>query len=123
MYGVLSYLVTQRSREIGLRMALGASTASVVRLVVHRGLGLTGIGVAVGLALAWVATRSVSALPYGVAATDPATFAGVIGLLGAIALGACLLPAVRASRVDPMSVLRQEYKPFTRRSASTRRTH
>jgi len=108
LYGVLSYAVTQRSRELGLRMALGASAGSVMRMVVWRGLALTATGLAIGLGFAWVGARALSALLYGVTAGDPATFAAVVGALGTIALAACYLPARRASRVDPMVVLRDE---------------
>jgi putative ABC transport system permease protein len=108
LYGVLSYAVTQRSREIGLRMALGASAASVIRMIVGRGLALTGIGLAIGLVSAWAATRAMKNLLYGVAATDPLTFVSVAALLALIALIACYAPARRASRVDPIVVLREE---------------
>ena len=108
LYGVLSYAVTQRSREIGLRMALGASGSSVVRMVVRHGLLLTGIGIAIGLAGSWAATRSLKNLLYGVSATDPVTFAEVAALLTLIALAACWIPARRASKVDPITVLREE---------------
>jgi predicted permease len=108
LYGVLSYAVTQRAREIGLRMALGASGSNVVAMVVRHGLALTGIGIAIGLAGSWAATRSLKNLLYGVTATDPATFTEVAALLTLIALAACWIPARRASRVDPIKVLRQE---------------
>ncbi len=108
LYGVLSYSVTQRSREIGLRIALGATGSSVVRMIVGRGLALTGIGLAIGLVTAWAATRAMKNLLYGVAATDPLTFAAVAALLGLIALIACWAPARRASHVDPIVVLREE---------------
>jgi predicted permease len=108
LYGVLSYAVTQRSREIGLRMALGASAASVIRMIIARGLALTGIGLAIGLVAAWLATRAMKNLLYGVAATDPFTFGAVAFLLAFIALIACWAPARRASRVDPIVVLREE---------------
>jgi len=108
LYGVLSYAVTQRSREIGIRMALGATAASVIRMIVGRGLALTGIGLAIGLVSAWAATRAMKNLLYGVAATDPLTFGAVAALLGLIALIACYAPARRASRVDPIVVLREE---------------
>jgi predicted permease len=108
LYGVLSYSVTQRSREIGLRMALGASASSVIRMIVGRGLALTGAGLAIGLVTAWFATRALKNLLYGVAATDPTTFAMVASLLAIIALIACWAPARRASRVDPITVLREE---------------
>ena len=98
LYGVLSYAVTQRAREIGLRMALGASGSSVVAMVVRHGLALTGIGIAIGLAGSWAATRSLKNLLYGVTATDPVTFAEVAALLTLIALAACWIPARRASK-------------------------
>jgi putative ABC transport system permease protein len=108
LYGVLSFGVAQRAREIGLRMALGASSGSVTRLVIARGLGLTALGVAIGLTLATLVTRILGALLYGVAATDPMTYLGVVGLLAVVSLAACSLPALRAARVDPMDVLRQD---------------
>jgi predicted permease len=108
LYGVLSYAVTQRSREIGLRMALGATAREVVGMVIGRGLALTGAGVAIGLALSAGGTRAMKTLLYGVDAIDPATFAGVSALLCAIAVLACWAPARRASRVDPMVVLRED---------------
>jgi predicted permease len=108
LYGVLSYGVTQRAREIGLRMALGASGTSVVAMVVRHGLALTGIGIAIGLAGSWAATRSLKNLLYGVTATDPATFGEVAALLTLIAFAACWIPARRASKVDPITVLREE---------------
>ena len=108
LYGVLSYAVTQRSREIGLRMALGASASSVMRMIVGRGLALTGIGLVIGLGTAWAATRAMKNLLYGVGATDPLTFAAVSAMLGFVALMACWAPAWRASRVDPVVVLREE---------------
>jgi putative ABC transport system permease protein len=108
LYGVLSYSVTQRSREIGLRMALGASASSVIRMIVARGLLLTAIGLVIGLVTASLATRAMKNLLYGVAATDRGTFASVASLLAIIALIACWAPARRASRVDPITVLREE---------------
>ena len=108
LYGVLSYAVTQRSREIGLRMALGANSSSVIGMVVHHGLALSGIGIAIGLAGSWAATRSLKSLLYGVTATDPLTFAKVAALLTLTALAAGWIPARRASRVDPIQVLREE---------------
>jgi putative ABC transport system permease protein len=108
LYGVLSYAVTQRSREIGLRMALGATARSVLGMVVGRGLALTATGLVLGLALAAAATRAMKTMLYGVDAVDPATFAQVAALLCAIAVLACWIPARRASRVDPIVVLREE---------------
>ncbi len=108
LYGVLSYAVTQRSREIGLRIALGASANSVIRMIVARGLALTGVGLVIGLIAASAATRALKNILYGVGATDPITFASVAALLAIIALIACWAPARRASRVDPITVLREE---------------
>jgi putative ABC transport system permease protein len=108
LYGVLAYTVTQRSREIGLRMALGASSSSVTGLVVRQGLTLTGIGLALGLAGSWASTRALKTALFGVSATDPKTFATVAGLLTLVALAACLIPARRATRLDPIVVLREE---------------
>jgi putative ABC transport system permease protein len=108
LYGVLSYAVTQRSREIGLRMALGATARGVVGMVVVRGLALTAAGLAIGLAAAAAATRAMKTMLFGVTAFDPATFAGVAALLTAIAALACWVPARRAARVDPIVVLRDE---------------
>jgi len=103
---VLSYVVLQRSRELGLRMALGATEGSVMRMVVARGLVLMGAGLAIGLALAWALTRTLQNLLYGVAAGDPPTFAAVVALLVLIAIVACYVPARRASRLDPIAALR-----------------
>jgi len=108
LYGVLSYTVTQRSREIGLRMALGASAANVTRLVVGHGIALTGAGLAIGLIGSWAATRALKNMLYGVSATDPMTLGAVAVLLTLISLTACWIPARRASRLDPIVVLREE---------------
>jgi predicted permease len=108
LYGVLSYAVTQRSREIGLRIALGATARGVVGMVVGRGLALTGVGLGIGLAAAAGATRAMKSMLYGVQAIDPSTFAAVSALLCGIAGLACWLPARRAARVDPIVVLRDE---------------
>jgi predicted permease len=108
LYGLLAYTVTQRSREIGLRMALGASATRVVNLVVLRGVMLSAAGLAIGVAAAWALSRTMSKLLFGVAATDPATYAAVAGLLCLIAAAACWIPARRAVRIDPISVLREE---------------
>ncbi len=108
LYGLLAYTVTQRSREIGLRMALGASATRVVNLVVLRGVMLSAAGLALGIAAAWGLSRTMSKLLFGVAASDPATYAAVAGLLCAIAAAACWIPARRAVRIDPISVLREE---------------
>ena len=108
LYGVLSYTVTSRRREIGVRLALGATRGAVVRMVIGHGLLLTGTGLVIGVAGAWTATRAMSTMLYGVAATDAMTFAAVLATLAAVALTACALPALRASRLDPMAVLRDE---------------
>jgi putative ABC transport system permease protein len=108
VYSVMAYSVTQRTREIGIRMALGAERTAVTGLVVRQALGLAGIGVAVGLAVALALLRIVSNLLYGVSATDFRTFAGGALLLTAFALLASYLPARRASRVDPTVALRTE---------------
>jgi putative ABC transport system permease protein len=108
IYGVLSYLVTQRRREIGVRMALGATSSTVVGMVLRRGLALTGTGLAVGFVAAVLGTRAMKTMLYGVDAIDPATFAGVAAVLCAIAALACWVPAMRAARVDPIVVLRDE---------------
>ena len=108
IYGVLAYTVTQRTREIGLRMALGATPRGVMRLVVGQGLGVVLFGLGLGLAGGLALGRGVSSLVYGVTVRDPATYAAVSIVLGAVALAACAIPARRAARVDPMVALRCE---------------
>ena len=108
LYGVLAYVVTQRSREIGLRMALGATYTNVTALVVCHGLMLTGIGLAIGVGASFVAGRFLKTALYGVSTTDPITLAAVGAILTMVALVACFIPARRASRVDPIAVLREE---------------
>ena len=108
LYGVLSYAVAQRTREIGVRMALGATASGIVRLVVAQGLTLTATGLGLGLLIAWFAVRTMRSLLVGVGTGDPMTFAAVIGLLAGVALLACAVPALRAARIDPVRVLRQE---------------
>jgi predicted permease len=108
LYGVLAHAVTQRRREIALRMALGASLASVVRSVAVRGQLLVAAGLGVGLALAFVCTRAFHTLLYGVAATDPLTFAAAGAVLWAVSMMASSIPALRAARLDPALVLKDE---------------
>jgi putative ABC transport system permease protein len=108
LYGVISYSVSQRTREIGLRMALGASHTSVLRLVVGQGLVLTLIGVAIGVIASLFLTRLMSSLLFGVSATDPLTFVAISTLLFGVATAASLVPARRAMKVDPMVALRYE---------------
>lgn len=108
LYGVMSYLVSQRTREIGLRMALGAQSLDVWRMILGQGLKVVSIGVAVGIVAALALSRVMASLLFGIAATDPLTYLGVALLLVVVASLACLLPARRAARVDPMIALRGE---------------
>jgi len=108
LYGLLAYTVTQRSREIGLRMALGASAPQVVRAVVVRGLVLSGLGLAAGFVAARALSQTLGGILYGVATTDPATYGLVALVLTMIAVAACWIPARRAVRIDPLTVLREE---------------
>ena len=108
IYGVLSGSVTERTREIGLRSALGASPRKIVGLVVRQGMTLTALGVFAGLIGALGASEALRSLLFGISSVDPLTYGGVIALLGIVSAAACLAPAWRASKVDPAATLRAE---------------
>ena len=108
LYGLLAQTVSARGREIGIRMALGATWRNVMHMVMSRGIALTGAGVGIGAVLAWSVTRAMETLLFGVGSADPLTFALVAGLLATVSAVACAIPAVRAARVDPMLVLRDQ---------------
>jgi putative ABC transport system permease protein len=108
LYGVMAYVVSQRTREIGIRMALGAQTSDVLKLVLRQGMKLVLLGVALGAGVALGVTQLVKSLLFGLSATDPLAYTGVALLLMLVALLACWLPARRATKVDPMITLRCE---------------
>jgi ABC-type antimicrobial peptide transport system permease subunit len=108
IYSVLSYSTAQRTREIGLRVALGAERGSVLRLVVGGGVRLAVLGLAIGIGAALLLTRLMTGLLYGVQPTDPLTFVGVSAVLGASSILACYIPARKATKIDPMVALRYE---------------
>jgi putative ABC transport system permease protein len=108
IYGVMSYTVNQRRRETGVRLALGATSADVMRLVIRDGMRLAIIGVACGIVLALISTRVLSSMLFGVSPLDPLTFGSMALFLTAVGLLACMLPARRASRTDPMTAIRAD---------------
>jgi putative ABC transport system permease protein len=108
IYGVMSYVVAGRTREIGLRMALGAQLRQVRQLILRQGMMLAGIGLILGLAVVFVLARFLTSMLYGVSPSDPVTFVGISFLLAMVALLACYLPARRAARIDPMIAIREE---------------
>jgi ABC-type antimicrobial peptide transport system permease subunit len=108
LYGVIAHFVAQRTREIGIRMALGAQRGNIMRVVLKRGMGLTLIGVVIGLTATAALTPLMKSLLYGVSATDPMTFGGLAMLVVVAALLACYLPARSATKVDPIVALRSE---------------
>jgi hypothetical protein len=108
VYGVTAYAVSQRSNEIGLRMALGASPGNVVRLIIKQGIGVAAVGMTTGIVFSLAVARLMRSLLFEVQPSDPMTFLGVAVLLGLVVLSAAYVPARRASQLDPLSTLRQD---------------
>jgi putative ABC transport system permease protein len=108
LYGVLAYFVRQRSRELGIRVAMGATPRDIIGLVVSKGMALVAVGIVLGLVGGFAGARIVSSLLFGVSATDPLTYGGVSLCLAGVGVIACVVPAMRAVRVDPQEVLRVE---------------
>jgi putative ABC transport system permease protein len=108
VYGVMAHSVTERTHEIGIRLALGAQPKQVLRWIAERGIRLAAIGLGIGLLLAFAMARLLASLLFGVSATDPVIFIGIPSLLAIVAIAACYLPARRAMRVDPIVALRYE---------------
>jgi ABC-type antimicrobial peptide transport system permease subunit len=108
LYSVMAYSVTQRTPELGVRMALGADRGAVIWLILKRGLWQMGFGIGIGLALAFGVSRALASVLVDITATDPLTFASITGILLTVAVAACLIPARRATRVDPLVALRAD---------------
>jgi putative ABC transport system permease protein len=108
IYSVVSYAAAQRTQEIGIRIAMGASPRDILKIILRQGLGVVGVGLALGLVIALAGTRVMSSLFVGVKPSDPVTFVVVVLLLTGIALFACWIPARRATRIDPLVALRYE---------------
>jgi ABC-type antimicrobial peptide transport system permease subunit len=108
LYGVIAYDVAQRTREFGVRIALGATARNILQLVVRQGLALIALGIVLGLGAALIGAQLIDSMLFGVSPHDPATLVAITVLLGSVALLACLVPAHRATRVDPMTALRAE---------------